>query len=84
MWGKVSAGVVLGLPLSVFLLGALAYALPGPWQDSTIGVMLLLPPVWMAVITASASFRNGLRAWRVMALCTALAFALLSLARLAG
>jgi hypothetical protein len=84
MWGKVSAGILLGLPLSIFTLGALTYALPGPWQDAVIGVTLLLAPAWMGIIAASANFRSGKRAWAVLALATAVAFALQWLAKFAA
>ncbi|MFT4174274.1 MAG: hypothetical protein QM639_17045 [Rhodocyclaceae bacterium] len=84
MWGKVTAGILLGLPLTVFGLGALTYALPGPWQDSAIGMMLLFAPAWMGIIAASANFRSGPRAWGVLAFATAAAFGAQWLAKFAA
>ncbi|WP_432723513.1 hypothetical protein R0381_001029 [Jeongeupia wiesaeckerbachi] len=84
MWGKLSAGVLLGLPLAVFGVGAVVYAWPGPWQDGMVLGMLAIVPAWIAVVAASPMFRSTVRAWTVLALATLAAFAALSAAKLLG
>ncbi|MBM3117489.1 hypothetical protein [Jeongeupia naejangsanensis] len=84
MWGRLSAGALLGLPLAVFAVGTLVYAWPGRWQDGMVPGMLAIVPAWLAIVAASPLFRSAVRAWVVLALATLAAFAALSAARLLG
>ncbi|WP_255988302.1 hypothetical protein [Chitinolyticbacter albus] len=84
MWSKVTAGAVLGLPLSAFAVGTVIYAWPGPWQHSMVVGLVFFFPLWMAVIAASPLFRSAGRAWLWLALASAAAFAALWLIKFTG
>ncbi|AOY00726.1 hypothetical protein BJP62_09935 [Jeongeupia sp. USM3] len=52
------AGTVLGLPLCIFVLAAVAVALPGPWRAAIVVMLLPFFPAWVGVIAASANTRS--------------------------
>jgi hypothetical protein len=84
MWGKLLAGSLLGLPLSLFAIGALVYAWPGAWQNSMVIGMIALFPLWISIIAASPLFRSTARAWLTLGCASALAAGLLCLVKWLG
>lgn len=62
MWGKSTAAVFLGLPLSVLVIG-LAALLSSDQASTTLPWLLLFFLVWIAVMTCTFLFTTGLRAW---------------------
>jgi len=62
MWGKSTAAVFLGLPLSVLMVG-MAALLSSDQANTTLPWLLLFFLVWIAVMTCTFLFRTGLRAW---------------------
>jgi hypothetical protein len=83
MWGKSTAAALLGLPLSVALVG-LAALLGGDQARTTLPLLLLFFPVWIGVMAAAFLFRSGLRAWLWMGGLTVAGHAALYLLKAAG
>lgn len=83
MWGKSTAAVFLGLPLSVLLVGFCAL-LSGDQANTTLPWLLLFFLVWIGVMTATFLFRSGLRAWLWMGALTIAGYALLHLLKASG
>ncbi|HET6433672.1 hypothetical protein [Dyella sp.] len=82
MIGRCLAGVLLGFPLSAMTL-ALAMALsPARGAGWVIAALIAFFPLWTGVMAASYLFRSGARAWLVLGLANAAAFALLQGVRL--
>lgn len=81
--GKTSAGLVCGFLLAIALSGLLAHLAPGSLDDAARAetVMLSVPLVWTAVLSAAFAFRSGPRAWAWLGGASALAFALLEAGR---
>lgn len=79
MWTKFSAAVLLGLPLSVGLIGLLALLMPGPDQQLTLPWLLMTFPLWVAVMALAFLFRNGKRSWLVLGSLTILCFVSIAL-----
>jgi hypothetical protein len=79
-WGKASAGVILGLGLSLSLVGLFVYLGPGG-IDATDGrhtlMRWLMPPIWIAVLGFCFLFRSGLAAWGWLGGANLIAFAAL-------
>ncbi len=71
------AALLLGLPLTVGLVGVFALAWPGDQQVTALPWMLLAFPVWIAAMSLAFMFRSGLRAWLWLGGATLLCFALL-------
>lgn len=62
MWGKSTAAAVLGLPLSVLLVGFVAL-LSNDQKSTTLPLLLLFFLAWISAMTAAFLFKTGLRAW---------------------
>jgi hypothetical protein len=84
MWGKSFAAALLGLPLTVGIIGLLALLGPGDPHRTTLPWLLLSFPVWIGVMSWAFVFRSGLRAWLWMGGATLLCFGLIQLAKLLG
>lgn len=84
MWGRLSAGVLAGFPLSAALSGLLVAPLPLGLEASAILIIVLILPVWVAVISATFMAPPGWRAWAWLLALNAAAFLLLWAARLTG
>lgn len=77
MWAKSLAAALLGLPLTVGLIGLLALLWPGQQDVVTLPWLLLSFPAWIGVMALAFAFKSGLRAWLWMGGATLLCFALL-------
>lgn len=77
MWARSAAAIVLGLPLTVGLIGLLALSMPGPLSASSLPLLLLAFPVWVACLSLPFACATATRAWLWMAGLTLLSFALL-------
>lgn len=62
MWGKSTAAIFLGMPLSVLIVG-FAALLSNDQANTTLPWLLVFFLVWIGVMTGAFLFRNGLRAW---------------------
>jgi hypothetical protein len=79
MWGKSTAVALLGLPLSVGLIGLLALLWPGQNNQLVLPWLLMVFPLWIGIMAATFLFRSGKQAWLVLSLSTLGSFALISL-----
>lgn len=84
MLGKSLAAAVLGLPLTVGLIGMVALVWPGDLTRITLPWLLLAFPVWIGVMSLAFLASSGARAWAWMGGCTALSFALIHLIKWLG
>lgn len=84
MWGKSLAAALLGLPLTVGVIGLIALLWPGELEIVTLPWLLVSFPLWIGVMSAAFLFKSGLRAWLWMGGATLLSFGLIHLARLLG
>lgn len=79
-WSKTSAGVILGLGLSISLIGLFIYLAPDG-IDATNGrhtlMRWLMPPIWIGVLGFCFLFRSGLSAWLWLGAANLFAFAAL-------
>jgi hypothetical protein len=62
MWGKSTAAIFLGMPLSVLVVG-FAALLSSSQSVTTLPWLLVFFLVWIAVMTGAFLFKSGLRAW---------------------
>jgi len=81
MLAKTFAGILLGLPLCMAIVGLGAYLWPGPTESMLIPWFVAFFPLWTVVIAATYMFRTGVRAWAWLAVANAGAFAALFLAK---
>jgi hypothetical protein len=77
MWAKSLAAALLGLPLTVGLVGLLALLWPGRQEITALPWMLMAFPVWIGAMSLAFAFKTGLRAWSWLGGATLLCFALL-------
>lgn len=84
MWAKSLAAALLGLPLTVGIIGLVALLWPGPVERTALPWLLMSFPLWIGVMSMAFAFRSGLRAWLWMGGATALCFALIHGAKLLG
>jgi len=84
MWGKSLAAALLGLPLTVAVIGLIALLWPGDPVHTTLPWLLLSFPLWIAVMACAFLFRSGLRAWLWLGGATLLCFALVHAVKLLG
>ncbi|MGE4323534.1 MAG: hypothetical protein AB7E60_10960 [Sphingobium sp.] len=79
-WGKTSAGVILGLGLSLSLVGLFVYLGPDG-IDAANGrhtlMRWLMPPIWIGVFAFCFLFRSGLSAWAWLGGANLISFAAL-------
>jgi hypothetical protein len=81
MLGRCLAGVLLGLPLSMALVGLVVWCWPGSSQGVVIPALLAFFPVYTAVMVAAYLFGSARRAWGWLAVANLAAFALLWVAQ---
>jgi hypothetical protein len=84
MWGRSLAAALLGLPLTVAIIGLVALLWPGDPMRTTLPWLLLSFPLWIAVMSVAFLFRSGLRAWCWMGGMSLLLFGLIHAARWLG
>lgn len=77
MWARYLAAILLGLPLSVSLVGLVALAWPGDQTITTLPWLMMMFPVWITVMTLAFVFKTALRAWLWLGGSTVMGFALL-------
>ncbi len=63
MWAKSLAAALLGLPLTVGLIGVAALLWPGDPHRTTLPWLLLSFPLWVGVMSLAFLARDGKRAW---------------------
>lgn len=77
MWARYLAAALLGLPLSVGLIGLVALAWPGNQTITTLPWVTMAFPVWVTVMTLAFVFDSAWRAWLWLGGMTLASFALL-------
>lgn len=77
MWARYLAAALLGLPLSVSLIGLVALAWPGDQTITTLPWVMMAFPVWVAVMSLAFVFESPRRAWLWLGSATLASFALL-------
>ncbi|PIM50475.1 hypothetical protein CS062_24820 [Roseateles chitinivorans] len=75
MWGKSVAAGLLGLPMTVGVMGLLTLLWPGPLRANALALLICAFPVWVAALALPFQLRSAARAWIVMTAITALCFA---------
>lgn len=84
MWARSLAAALLGLPLTVGLIGLVVLLWPGELVRITLPWLLLAFPVWIGVMSLAFVARSGWRAWAWMGGGTMSCFALIHGAKLLG
>lgn len=77
MWARYLTAAVLGLPLTVAVLGLVALAWPGDPAITALPWMMMTFPVWITAMTLAFTFRSQRRAWWWLVSVTLASFALL-------
>lgn len=77
MWARYLAAALLGLPLSIALIGLAALAWPGDPRVTTLPWVMMAFPVWVATMTLAFTFSSARRAWLWLGGATVACFALL-------
>lgn len=83
MWGKSTAAVFLGLPLSVLIVG-FAALLSSDQRTTTLPWLMVFFLVWIAVMTIAFLFKTGARAWLWMGGLTVAGYAALNFLKASG
>ncbi|WP_213603091.1 hypothetical protein [Pseudoxanthomonas japonensis] len=84
MWAKSLAAALLGLPLTVGVIGLIVLVWPGELERITLPWLLLAFPLWVGVMSLAFLARSGWRAWAWMGGGTLLCFALIQGAKWMG
>lgn len=84
MWAKSLAAGLLGLPLTVGIIGLIALLWPTPLERSTLSWLLMSFPLWVTIMSVTFLFKTGLRAWLWLGGLTTLCFVLIHLSKLLG
>ncbi|GAB2506580.1 hypothetical protein GCM10027084_21370 [Pseudoxanthomonas sangjuensis] len=84
MWARSLAAALLGLPLTVGLVGLIALLWPGRQEIVALPWLLMSFPVWIGAMSLAFAFRSGLRAWLWLGGATLLCFALIHLSKWLG
>lgn len=63
MWAKATAALLLGLPLSVGIIGLMALLWPGDNQQWVLPWLLMTFPLWVALMSWAFVFRRGSKCW---------------------
>ncbi|MGB3268631.1 MAG: hypothetical protein WBA65_01610 [Rhodanobacter sp.] len=84
MKARYLTAAVLGLPLSVGLIGLVALAWPGDQRVTTLPGVMMAFPVWIGVMALAFAFRSALRAWLWLGGATLACFGLLYALKLVG
>ncbi|MDR3428433.1 hypothetical protein [Silvimonas sp.] len=77
MWWRFSAGAVLGLPLSIAIIGLLTRLAPGGWSHLIVPALLLFAPLWVGIMAGSTLFRSTAKAWSLLLALNLLVYLLL-------
>lgn len=77
MWPRWLAALLLGLPLTIGIIGVCALAWPGRAEITALPWMLLAFPVWITAMSLAFAFKSGLRAWLWLGGATLAGFGLL-------
>lgn len=77
MWARYLAAALLGLPLTVGLIGLVALAWPGDPRVTTLPWVMMAFPTWVAMMTLAFVFKSARRAWLWMGGATVACFAML-------
>jgi len=77
MGARLLAAAVLGLPLTVGLIGLVALAWPGDPRITTLPWVMLTFPTWVAMMTLAFVFKSARRAWLWLGSATVVCFSLL-------
>jgi hypothetical protein len=77
MWARYLAAGLLGLPLSVGLIGLVALAWPGDPRITTLPWVMMAFPTWVATMTLAFVFESARRAWLWLGGATLTCFVLL-------
>ena len=77
MWPRWLAALLLGLPLTIGIVGVCALAWPGRTEITALPWMLLAFPVWITAMALAFVFSSGLRAWLWLGSTTLTGFVLL-------
>ena len=83
MWGKATAAALLGLPLSVLVVGAVAL-LSSDQRRTTLPLLLLFFLAWVAAMMGAFLFKTGLRAWLWMGGATLIGYSALHFLKAGG
>ncbi len=84
MWTRSLAAILLGLPLSVGLIGLVVLLWPGELTRITMPWLLMAFPAWIGAMSLAFAARTGLRAWLWLGGGSLLCFGLIHAARLLG
>lgn len=84
MWAKSLAAALLGLPLTVGIIGLIALLWPAPLERGTLSWLLMSFPLWVAIMSLAFLCKTGLRAWLWLGGLTVLFFGLIHLVKLLG
>lgn len=74
MWARSLAAGLLGLPLTVGVVGLAALLWPGTLGDHTLFLLVCAFVVWVATLVLPFALRSAGRAWLVMGSGTLLSF----------
>ena len=81
MIARALAGTLLGFPLSAAIISLVLHALPHHGDGALMPALILLFPLWLAIIAAACAARSNQRAWTILSIATVTAFVLLWIAR---
>lgn len=84
MWARSLAAALLGLPLTVGIIGLLVLLWPGELTRITMPWLLMAFPMWIGAMSLAFVAKTGLRAWLWMGGGTLLCFGLIHLVKLMG
>lgn len=84
MWAKSLAAALLGLPLTVGIIGLIVLLWPGELTRITLPWLLMAFPLWIGVMSLAFLSRSGGRAWMWMGGSTLLCFGLIHAIKLLG
>lgn len=84
MLGKSLAAALLGLPLTIGIIGLVVLLWPGELTRITLLWLLLAFPVWIGVMSLAFLASSAVRAWVWMGSVTLLSFGLIHLVKWLG
>ena len=84
IWGQATAGVVLGFTLSTGIGGLYALLAPPSFDTALITGVLLVMPLWIAIMLLSFRIRSGPRAWLLLGAANLACYGLLWALRVCG
>lgn len=84
MLAKALAAALLGLPLTVAVIGLITLHWPGRPDIITLPWLLMSFPLWIGIMSLVFAARSGLRAWMWMGGATVLGYGLLYVLKMLG